>query len=955
MRKRYLKKVVWGALASFWVSFTIQQADAAQPNRPQVLNVHLSQRGARISSTLYGAFFEEINNAGEGGIYAELVRNRAFNESATGADGWSLVNPAIGNMALDASQPLNAAIPRSLKLTNSSATAGPSVGIANKGFSNGIVLDPGASYVVSLYAKANDGPRDVTVSLESGSGTVLARTTFTGITTFWQKFTSTLTVGGLASRTADNQLVVTTTRPGAVWLSFVSLFPPTWHGRPNGLRADVMNMVGAMHPKLMRFPGGNYIEGFDVTQRWEWKKTIGDVAQRPGHRGIWRGNFSSDGLGLHEYLQMCEDLGAMPVLGVYAGYSIGTGTTQSPNLTSLTQEALDAIEYAIGNTDTPMGAQRAANGHPAPFNLGYIEIGNEDNFPNASPSYNDVRFPAFYDAIKARYPSINVIATFNVTSRRPDVVDEHFYVDTPGMIDLSHRYDTYSRSRPKIFVGEYAEQIIVGKSPANLGGAIGEAVFMTGLERNADIVMGSAYAPLFANADAPRDWDPDLITFNGQGVYGSPNYYVQQMFSTHTGDIVIPTDTSNGDGSLFTAASLVERTNTVYLKVANSGSTAKAATIRLHGLLSIDPNAAVSVLTSASIADENSFAAPTRVAPANSVITGVAPTFGFTFPANSVTVFILTGVAAQAADTSIIPMATGERWSFQSVNNRDRYIRHRDFLGYVEPVNDASTENDASFRVVAGLDPSIDGCVSFASVNLPNFYLRHKAFRIRLDEDDGSELFHSDATFCLRGGLARQGVSFEAIKFPRHYIRHFNFELWVNQSDGGAVFNQDATFNVMFPKAPRVRPNMRHTFQSVNFPDRAIRHRNFEGFIDLVNDASPPLDKNDATFQVVPALSPTAPGCVSFAAVNAGLGNHYLRHANFHIRLDPNDGSPVFQADASFCPQEGLAGAGISFTPSNFPSRYLRHKNFALEVDVSDGSSQFHEDASFNVLAPYAP
>jgi alpha-L-arabinofuranosidase len=661
----------------------VPQRGAAQTSSAITLNVHLSQRGARISPTLYGAFFEEINHAGEGGIYGELVRNRAFNERTidpkdsgcktrlldpTDPVGWSSVisASATGSITLDASQPLNSALPRSLKLQIISASRGQRVGAANGGYW-GIALDPGASYNVSFYAKTVDSPGALTVSLESTSGAVLAQTTLIGLTTSWQKFTSSLTVSGLSSRTSNNQLVVAVHSPGTVWLNVVSLFPQTWHGRPNGLRSDIMNVLSGMKPKLMRFPGGDYIEGCDLTQRWNWKQTIGNIEQRPGHETTW-GYFSSDGLGLHEYLQMSEDLGAAPILALFAGNSKGHVVDPS-QLRQYVQDALDAIQYAIGATNTAWGAKRAANGHRAPFSLSYVEVGNED----PPDSYKSYVFPMFYDAIKAQYPSIQVIATADVSVPKPDVVDEHFYPDTPSLIGLSRRYDSYNRSGPKIFVGEYAAR--GGTNPgfaANLGGAVAEAAFMTGMERNADIVMGSAYAPLFVNEDAARfydTWNPDLIAFNAQGVYGSPNYYVQQLFSTHTGDVVIPTDTGNGDDTLFTAASLVESNNTVYLKVVNSGSTAKTTLIGLRGLTSIDTSATVDVITSGNITDQNSSGQPTHVAPTTSTITGVGSTFTYTFAANSVTVFTLTnvelwvhGVPGAASDVPVAPGTSPTSW-----------------------------------------------------------------------------------------------------------------------------------------------------------------------------------------------------------------------------------------------------------------------------------------------------
>ena len=317
----------------------------------------------------------------------------------------------------------------------------------------------------------------------------------------------------------------------------VSLFPrATFHSRTNGLRPDLANTLANLQPSFLRYPGGNFIEGDYLTNAVRWKKTIGDIALRPGHMNDAWGYWSTDGFGYHEFLQFCEDMGMEPLYGINCGLSLGwngdTNNTAPLNqMGPWVQDALDAIQYANGDTNTTWGALRAANGHPAPFNLKYMEIGNE----NSGTYYND-RYALFYDAIKSNYPAIHVIANVVPSSRPADTVDEHYYTSPSTFISYATKYDSYSRTGPKVFVGEYA--VCCGGN-GNLAGALGEAAFMTGMERNSDIVQMASYAPLFANVNGIQ-WLPDLIYYDNSRLCGTPSYYVQQMFSQNRGDYVLP-------------------------------------------------------------------------------------------------------------------------------------------------------------------------------------------------------------------------------------------------------------------------------------------------------------------------------------------------------------------------------------------------------------------------------
>ncbi len=474
------------------------------------LTVQADQPGIVVGSNLFGIFFEELSSAGDGGLYAELVRNRSFEDNTNNPDYWTFVTngTAGGMMSLDTSLPLSPSNLTSLRLTltNGIGTAGA----ANSGYW-GIPVASGAAYNLGFYARCSSNfQSSITVSLENSNGFILyAWSSVSGVTTGWQHFTTTLTPNATDPAA---RLVLRIFQPGTMWLDFVSLFPAQrFNNRTNGLRPDLANLLVNLHPSFVRFPGGAWVDGAGVPNFYNWEVTVGNPADREPRWDLW-GYTVDNGLGYHEYLQMCEDLGAAPLFVVNCGMDYSTAVTTN-QLGPYIQEALDAIEYANGDTNSYWGAQRAANGHPAPFNLQYMEIGNE----NGGADY-DSHYAMFYDAIKARYPQMKLIANTTVTSRPMDIVDEHYYPSTAWFEQNATHYDSYSRSGPKIFVGEYAA--ISGAGSGNLAGAISEAAWMTGMERNSDVVAMASYAPLFANLNN-KDWNPDLIYFTGTQAYGT--------------------------------------------------------------------------------------------------------------------------------------------------------------------------------------------------------------------------------------------------------------------------------------------------------------------------------------------------------------------------------------------------------------------------------------------------
>ncbi|HEY1759574.1 MAG TPA: alpha-L-arabinofuranosidase C-terminal domain-containing protein [Bryobacteraceae bacterium] len=633
------------------------------------LHIKADQVTAKVNPAFYGLMTEEINYSYDGGLYGELVRNRNFKEDAKEPVHWQLIQEAggVGSMALDATQPLNDAAPASLKLTISQASGNARVGAANEGFW-GIPVKPGTSYKVSIYAKAAESAGPVTVSLVSNDGaTTKATAQIARVGNTWTKYDVKLTAAAGAKASADNKLVLSVSKPGTIWFGFVSLFPPTFKNRANGNRPDIMQLLADMKPGFLRFPGGNYLEGNTIQTRFDWKKTIGDVSQRPGHMDdAWK-YWSSDGMGLLDFLDWCEDLNMQPLLAVYAGYSLRQERVKfGPDLDPYVKDALDEIEYVTGDASTTWGARRAKDGHPAPFKLEYVEIGNEDNFDREQGSYEG-RFAQIFDAIKAKYPQLKLIATTPIKNRVPDVIDEHYYRRSEEeMASHAHDYDMRPRAGPKVFVGEWATR--VGSPTPNMGAALGDAAWMAGMERNADLVIMEAYAPLLVNVNpGGMQWMTDLIGYNTTSSYGSPAYYAQQMFSTHHGDNVLAISEQGvptrewtppaGRGAagqpprtpmpqqvplLFFNATRDSKTGTIYVKVVNRAATAQTVHLAISGLTSVQPGGKITTMAASSPDDTNSITEPKKVAPVTSNVNGLGPNFTRDFPPYSISVLELT-------------------------------------------------------------------------------------------------------------------------------------------------------------------------------------------------------------------------------------------------------------------------------------------------------------------------
>lgn len=517
MKPRYKHAI--GALAVSILLLACLRAEAQLAR----ITVRASEPGHSVSPMLWGIFFEDINHSADGGIYPELVRNRSFEDSMQ-PEHWTVVRgQGVSSEAnIDTRNPLNPFNRKSLRIRLDGRAC-----VVNEGYW-GMNIVAGERYNLRFAARGEGFSGPVHVLIEA-NGNETARATFSGITSRWKWFSAELKA---ESSDPKGKLKIIAEGTGTLWLDMVSLMPArTW--KNHGLRSDLCELLDGLKPSFMRFPGGCWVEGDDLAHMYQWKKTVGDIATREPLWNIWQ-YWATHGLGFHEYLQLSEDLGAEPVFCINVGMS-HREVVPVDRMSQWVQDALDAIEYANGPTNTVWGGLRAMNGHPAPFGLKYIEIGNE----NGGPDYN-VRWGMFYRAIKSRYPEIQLIA--NVwggypTNPPPDIIDEHYYSNPEFFMQQADRYDTYDRNGPKVFVGEYA--VTSGCGQGNLRAAIGEAAFMTGMERNSDIVWMASYAPLFVNVNHKR-WNPDLINFDSSRAYGLPSYYVQQMFSLNRGDVTLP-------------------------------------------------------------------------------------------------------------------------------------------------------------------------------------------------------------------------------------------------------------------------------------------------------------------------------------------------------------------------------------------------------------------------------
>lgn len=626
-----------------------------------------SVQGKKISPDLFGLFFEDINYAADGGLYAELVQNRSFEYNPTERrewhpfSFWEYVTPGFsyGRISVETSSPIHVNNPHYITLTIEHVgkevkfTGDAGVGIKNKGF-DGIVIRQGDMYNFSLFArKLSSQPVSLLISLQDTKGNEIARNTVSVSGSDWQKYSASLKA---TASTDSASLIVLAQTEGKLMLDVISLFPEkTYKNRPNGLRADLAQTIAEMKPRFVRFPGGCLVHGDGLGNMYRWKNTIGPVEQRKEQRNIW-GYHQSAGLGYFEYFQFCEDIGAKPLPVLPAAVSCqnsgdtwrigGTGQRALPmeEMNEYIQEVLDLIEWANGPVTSVWGAKRAEAGHPAPFNLQYIGIGNEDKI---TPGFEE-RFKMIYDAVKAKHPGIVVIGTSGpfhsgedfdkgwkiINELKVPVVDEHYYTSPEWFISNQHRYDKYNRNGAQVYLGEYASW---GNKLRN---AIAEAAYMISLERNGDVVKMASYAPMLAKKGFTQ-WKTDMIFFDNVHIVLTPNYYVQKLFSVNQGDTYFNNVILKNEKDTTLAASCVQdsKSGDVILKMVNFGNSIRPMKIRL-GSFSLLGTEAEQTIYSGDAEAENTFENPRHVVPGTSKIR-LAKSFEYQAPPMSLTVIRL--------------------------------------------------------------------------------------------------------------------------------------------------------------------------------------------------------------------------------------------------------------------------------------------------------------------------
>ena len=562
------------------ILFTISTFVFAQ--QKATISIDVSKKEAPVASTLHGIFFEEISHAGEGGLYAELIQNRGFEEANippgmtltdgfivpprtphfsmpnNGVSDWKMEWPiksdypawsykANGSAALQVSRttinPLNDATPHSLQVTISKADNNNTATVINEGFW-GINVVAGDSYQLNFYVRSNDYKSSITATLQGEDGSSLATYTFSAKgNNNWKKYSATLKA---IKSDKKAKFVFAFNQPGTVWLDFVSLFPTkTYKNRPNGLRQDLAQYIADLKPAFIRWPGGCFVEGITIQSAPDWKQTIGPVEKRVGTYSPW-GYWTSNGFGYHEYLQYCEDIGAAALYVFNAGVSCDfrSGTfVADDSLQPYIQSALDAIEYAIGPVTSRWGKLRAAAGHPKPFPLKYVEIGNEQSGPRYAERYNK-----FYDAIKTKYPQIQTIASMGIGDvnqytlkdmRHVDYADEHAYKTAGWAFTHWNHFDKYKRGNWNLYVGEWATNSGVGSG--NMEASLSDAVYMMSMEKNGDLVKMSSYAPLLVNTN-DVDWPVNLINFDDAKSFARISYYAIKLFNENRAKTNVATD-----------------------------------------------------------------------------------------------------------------------------------------------------------------------------------------------------------------------------------------------------------------------------------------------------------------------------------------------------------------------------------------------------------------------------
>ncbi|HWS87746.1 MAG TPA: alpha-L-arabinofuranosidase C-terminal domain-containing protein [Pyrinomonadaceae bacterium] len=638
---------------------------AAQSRNVTVL---VDQPGAAVPPTLFGLFFEDINFGADGGLYPERVKNRSF-EFPEPLMGWKQLTPGDSKGTLQVyDMRTEGDAPNAHYLRIKVDEPGRGFGLSNEGF-RGVGVEKGKEYSFSVMARrASGAPTALRVEVSDAQGRSLGEARVSGFTPQWKRYTATLRATDTDAKARVNLLV---DGAGALDVDLVSLFPKeTWANRPNGLRPDLVKLLKEINPGFLRFPGGCIVEGRYLEQRYQWKRTVGSPEERKLIVNRWNTEFrhrltpdyyQSFGLGYYEYFQLAEDIGAepLPIMNCGMACQFNSGElAPMEDLGHFIQDSLDLIEFANGPATSKWGRVRAQMGHPAPFRLKMLGVGNEQ----WGPQYIE-RYKEFARVLKAKHPNVALISSSGpfpdgkefdylwgeLRKLNAELVDEHYYRPPQWFRENVGRYDSYPRTGPKVFAGEYAAQSVGIASPDNRNNwecALSEAAFVTGLERNADVVRMTSYAPLLGHVEAWQ-WTPNLIWFDNLRSYGTPNYYVQKLFGTNRGTRLLPVlldgSPKNGREGLYASASLDERGGEVILKLVNTESSQREVGVNLAGARGVRGGRAI-VLSSTDLKAENSLDEPTKVAPVERPLSAAGPEFTYALAPNSLTVLRVTTV-----------------------------------------------------------------------------------------------------------------------------------------------------------------------------------------------------------------------------------------------------------------------------------------------------------------------
>jgi alpha-L-arabinofuranosidase len=645
------------AILTVW-SIAINNVNAQTTKK--TCTVDVSKPGAAVAAICRGQQIEEFNHQIEGGLYAQLINNPSFEELTDPILNWNLIKTGTSNASLSTqtsaeTKLLNNRQERCIKLAIASVASG-SVDMANGGYW-GIKLENKTKYRVSFWAKKGSNFNGtISAKLESNEGVVYAQSADFKPTENWQKFTCELTTKGISKVSSKNRFVLSVSNTGDVYFDVVTLMPPTWKNRPNGVRPDLGEKLNGLKLKYMQFPGGCTAESVSMDTCWNWKNSVGPLEDRPGsNRRIW--SYKNDlFFGLDEYFQLAYDLGAEPI------YTTSSGISEVPEavrwfavcpldkMQPIITDILDLLEYCNGSTSTVWGAKRAANGHPAPYNLKYIEIGNENGMETLTdyiPRYKMIR-----DAVIARYPNMKIMGNSichnkskmsHTNGNNFDFMDEHFYnlqemQKEKDLSSLYNRYDSIDPAVKKICVAEYASSI-VGHGPQSIGtfgDALGDAVFMLGCEKNSERMWWTGYGN-YASFVGQCSFGPCIVWNDAVSNFGSPSYYMQKMlFSDNFGTQVLPF-TQNTDSCFWsTSIDKASGKNDILLKVANKSTVAETFTINLKGAEKVSPKGYSTTLSS-TLNAVNTIEKPNNVTPKTSIFVA-GNSFNYTLPANSISV-----------------------------------------------------------------------------------------------------------------------------------------------------------------------------------------------------------------------------------------------------------------------------------------------------------------------------